>query len=219
MIPGFNTNTSNMFPMISEMTTKINDYIKITCQDIFFDLLQPDYNLNQIVLFYYIIMNDINKRLDDYFMPLSNILKQIIVTDNNLYDPVDIVLRKTYQSNFKNIYNNIEKKYIDFNSVFNILKIKCNLNSDSYDITQEFYLTSFFIFFMCYICEPKIYIDFSMVSKKVEYNSNIHEPLDGFIKQGQSCTIILPSFYRNNVDTKKIDVIKYQVLSKDYFDK
>ena len=35
MIPGFSSNTSNSFPMLTELHNKISDYIKISCEDIF----------------------------------------------------------------------------------------------------------------------------------------------------------------------------------------
>ena len=35
MIPGFTSNTSNTFPMLTELHNKINDFIKLSCEDIF----------------------------------------------------------------------------------------------------------------------------------------------------------------------------------------
>ena len=51
MIHGINSNTSNSFPMLTELKIKINDYIKLLCQDIFFELLQPNLNLEGVIFF------------------------------------------------------------------------------------------------------------------------------------------------------------------------
>ena len=44
MIPGF-SNTSNSFPMLNELQNQLSEFFKCDCQDIFFDLLSPELNM------------------------------------------------------------------------------------------------------------------------------------------------------------------------------
>ena len=52
MIPGFSNNTSSSFPMLNELQNKLSEFYKCDCQDIFFDLLSPELNMEGIVYFY-----------------------------------------------------------------------------------------------------------------------------------------------------------------------
>ena len=109
MIPGINSNTSNSFPMLTELQIKINDYIKLLCQDIFFDLLQPNLNLEGVIFFFKTIFIKISEITFNYFSPIENIIKQTLFIDF-LYEPIDNVLRKAYQSNWKSYFNEYQKK-------------------------------------------------------------------------------------------------------------
>ena len=60
MVPGFSNDTSNPFPLYTELQNKLNDYIKITCQDIFFDFLQPKLNMKFTVKFFKNILQKIS---------------------------------------------------------------------------------------------------------------------------------------------------------------
>ena len=75
MIPGINSNTSNSFPMLTELQIKINDYIKLLCQDIFFDVLQPNLNLEGVIFFFKNIFIKISEITFNYFSPIENIIK------------------------------------------------------------------------------------------------------------------------------------------------
>ena len=78
MIPGINSNTSNSFPMLTELQIKINDYIKLLCQDIFFDVLQPNLNLEGVIFFFKTIFIKISEITFNYFSPIENIIKQTL---------------------------------------------------------------------------------------------------------------------------------------------
>ena len=71
MIPGINSNTSNSFPMLTELQIKINDYIKLLCQDIFFDLLQPNLNLEGVIFFLKLFLIELMKLLKIIFLLLK----------------------------------------------------------------------------------------------------------------------------------------------------
>ena len=153
MIPGINSNTSNSFPMLTELQIKINDYIKLLCQDIFFDVLQPNLNLEGVIFFFKTIFIKISEITFNYFSPIENIIKQTLFIDF-LYEPIDNVLRKAYQSNWK-IYFNEYQKMINYKNIIIEINKKLNLNSNN-KIIKEFLEETSKIFFLCYICDPQI---------------------------------------------------------------
>lgn len=216
MVPGFNTNTSIQFPMITELQNKINDYIKITCQDIFFDLLQPELNIKGLVKFFVKTLTKFNVIVRNYFSELEDKIKKTCVVEGNLFDPIDNVLRKTYQSNYKKISSYLERNNINYNSFVKEIQNELNMNSDSSDIIKDFCKKTYSIVYMCYICEPKIYIDLGQMGKEVLYNASTHDALDGFIKHTQKCIIILPAFYRGYPFSKDNIIVKSQVLAHNY---
>lgn len=216
MIPGFNSNTSISFPMITELQLKINDYIKITCQDIFFDLLQPELDFKRLLKFFYNILSKFNDIISQYFYPLESRIKSIVVLDGNLFNPIDNVLRKTYQSNYIKISAAIEKNYINYISLAKEIQTELNINSNSIDIIKKFCEETYNIVFLCHICQPKIYIDLKQIGKEVLYNASTHDALDGFIKYAQKCIIILPAFYKGYPFSKDNIIVKSQVLACNY---
>ena len=213
MIPGINSNTSNSFPMLTELQIKINDYIKLLCQDIFFDVLQPNLNLEGVIFFFKTIFIKISEITFNYFSPIENIIKQTLFIDF-LYEPIDNVLRKAYQSNWK-IYFNEYQKMINYKNIIIEINKKLNLNSNN-KIIKEFLEETSKIFFLCYICDPQIIININQIGKEVRFNNMIHDSMDGFIKSKQFSTIILPMFYKGKEATNESTIIKSQVLGKDY---
>ena len=220
MNPGFTSNTSNSFPMITEIQIKINDYIKIICQDVFFDLLLPsEINIKGIILFYKTFFQKIEEVIQNYFSPLESQIKETLkITDQ--WKPIANVLKKTYQYNWKAIYSNIEKN-INFVKILKDLKknlfSKDNLDDDIDKNILEFAHKTYEIVFMCYICDPEIFIDVNQMGNYVYFNSVTHDPIDGFIKPTQSSFIILPAFYKGLIPSKNTMIVKSQVIAEDYF--
>ena len=216
MIPNFSSNTSNSFPMLTELQIIINDYIKIICQDIFFDLLQPNFNFEEVIYFYKSIFNNISQITIDYFSPIENIIKETLFIDI-LWEPIDNVLKKSYQTNW-NIYYNEYQKNINYRNLINEINNKLNLNSDKniFVMIKQFLEKTSEIFFLCYICEPKINININQIGKEVKFNNLIHDSMDGFIKSKQNSIIILPVFYKGKDINNESIIIKSQVLGKDY---
>ena len=219
MIPGFSSNTSNSFPMLTELHNKISDYIKLSCEDIFFDLLQPNLNMKGVVEFFRIIFINLSDLIEKFFNPLEKAINNVLFIDN-IYEPIDNVLRKSYQFNWKNFFDDI-KKGINYTEIINDINKSLNLdfiseNGEEGNMIKEFILKTFEIVFFCYISDPIISIDISQIGKEVKYNSMTHDSLDGFIKSKQISTIILPTFYKGKVSTKNSMLVKSQVLAKDY---
>ena len=219
MIPGFSSNTSNSFPMLTELHNKISDYIKLSCEDIFFDLLQPNLNMKGVVEFFRIIFINLSDLIENFFNPIEKAINNALFIEN-LYEPIDNVLRKSYQFNWKNFYDDI-KKGINYNEIINDIGKRLKLdfireNEEEWNMIKEFILKTFEIIFFCYISDPIISIDISQIGKEVKYNNMTHDSLDGFIKSKQISTIILPTFYKGKISTKNSMLVKSQVLAKDY---
>lgn len=219
MLPGFSSNTSNSFPMLTELHNKINDYIKLSCEDIFFDLLQPNLNMKGVVEFFKIIFINLFDIVEKFFNPIEKAINNTLFIDQ-IYEPIDNVLRKSYQFNWKNFFEDI-KKTINYNEIINHISKKLKMDfieeeGEEWNMIKEFILKTIEIIFFCYISDPIISIDISQIGKEVKYNSMTHDSLDGFIKSKQMSTIILPTFYKGKVSTKNSMLVKSQVLAKDY---
>ena len=219
MLPGFSSNTSNSFPMLTELHNKINDYIKLSCEDIFFDLLQPNLNMKGVVEFFKIIFINLFDIVEKFFNPIEKAINNTLFIDQ-IYEPIDNVLRKSYQFNWKNFFEDI-KKTINYNEIINDVSEKLKMDfieeeGEEWNMIKEFILKTIEIIFFCYISDPIISIDISQIGKEVKYNSMTHDSLDGFIKSKQMSTIILPTFYKGKVSTKNSMLVKSQVLAKDY---
>jgi hypothetical protein len=219
MIPGFSSNTSNSFPMLTELHNKISDYIKISCEDIFFDLLQPNLNMKGVVEFFRTIFLKVSDVVEKYFNPIEKTINNALFIDQ-IYEPIDNVLRKSYQFNWKYFFEDT-KKNINYNDIITDICKKLKLDfieekGEEWNMMKDFILKTYEIIFYCYISDPIISIDIPQIGKEVKYNSMTHDSLDGFIKSKQISTIILPTFYKGKVSTKNSMLVKSQVLAKDY---
>ena len=70
--------------------------------EVFFDLLCPELNLDGVVYFYQNMFAPIVKAIQKHFAPAEQILQQVSCL-SQLDGPVESVLRKTYQSNWRQI--------------------------------------------------------------------------------------------------------------------
>lgn len=94
MVPCF-SNTSSAFPMMNELQNIVSEFYKCDCQDVFFDLLCPELNLDGVVFFYQNSIPIIVETIEKYFAPVEVVLKKVS-TMSTLDGPVVNVLRKTY---------------------------------------------------------------------------------------------------------------------------
>lgn len=216
MIPGFTSNTSSSFPMITELQNIIVDYIKITCQDIFFDILQPSFTMVKIVEFFNIIIQHFEQRVEAHFAPAEKKIKMVLKIDK-LWDPIKNVLRKAYQTNWRGVYDKLDNSDL-YTKKFQELIFKFGFeksNEAQNRMLFEFMKKTHEITFLCYISDPQIIIDRSQIGECVLFNQTYHDSFDGFIKPKQKCIVILPSFYKKE-KCKDTMMVKVQVLSIDY---
>lgn len=215
MNQGFTTNTSNSFPMMTEIQIKVNDYIKLTCQDIFFDLLlEQKLTLSQIISFYQLSFSNMNKEIYKYFSPLEREIN-CIMNRAKIATPIYNVLKKSYQENYKNISDKIDKEKINYirhaNKIGNSLGL--NGNKEIVMIT-DFLKKTASLCLLCFLSEPQIYLGIDEIGSEVKFNSLSHDALDGFVKSGKTTYVLLPAFYKG--ESKENMIVKMQVLSEDY---
>ena len=81
------------------------EFYKCDCQDVFFDFLCPELNLEGVVFFFQNTLPPIIETIDKHFQPIEATLKKVTLLGQPLADgPIVNVLRKTYQSNWKAIH-------------------------------------------------------------------------------------------------------------------
>ena len=216
MNQGFTTNTSNSFPLMTEIQTKINDYIKLTCQDIFFDLLlEQKLDLSQIISFYQTSFTDMNKEIYKYFSPLEREIN-CIMDRTKIATPVYNVLKKVYQENYNKISNKIDKEKINYIKYANKIGSSLGLNgSKDRDMIIDFLKKTASLCLLCFLSEPQIHLGTDEIGQGVKFNSMLHDALDGFVKAGQTSYVLLPAFYRgepkNNMIIKVINPYEIKI--------
>jgi len=102
MVPCF-SNTSSAFPMQNEMQNIVSEFYKCDCQDVFFDLLCPELNLDGVIFFFQNTIPVVIEVIEKHFQPVEHVLKKV-TNMQQLDGPIVNVLRKTYQSNWKGIH-------------------------------------------------------------------------------------------------------------------
>jgi len=91
--------------MQNELQNIVADFFRCDCQDVFFDLLCPELNLEGVVFFFQHTMPTIVDAVEKHFLPVEAILKKVSLLPSPLADgPIVNVLRKTYQSNWRAIH-------------------------------------------------------------------------------------------------------------------
>mmetsp|Transcript_33038 Transcript_33038/g.50628 ORF Transcript_33038/g.50628 Transcript_33038/m.50628 type:complete len:123 (+) Transcript_33038:150-518(+) len=93
--------------MFNELTNKVSEFYKCDCQDIFFDVLSPELNLEGVVFFYQHSLPPVVARLERHFFPVEEALQDACASHNKLETSISNVLRKKYQSNWREIQNKV----------------------------------------------------------------------------------------------------------------
>ncbi|CAD8093005.1 unnamed protein product [Paramecium sonneborni] len=202
MVSGF-ANTSITFPMTNELTNSIAEFYKCECFDIFFDVLSQELNIKGIIYFFQTSMYRIDKIINEYFTPLfKNILDIACLT--TIEGPIINVLRKSFQSNYKQIY---EKCMINLISVK--LELQKSLKLNNGDIIESFLNKLAEIMFNCFISDPSLCFDIQSIGQRHQFNQSKNDPIDGFIKNKEECIILMPGVYKNQEQMAKSLVLSY----------
>lgn len=218
MNPSFTNNTSSSFPMSTEITIKINDFIKITCQDFFFDfLIEQSITPKGMSYIFGTLFNDFITKIKSQLKLCEDILKRTTCS-LALSEPMLNVLKKTYQIHFKEIQMTIEKNIINYEQICLCIlnAIKINTSKDVVDGMKRFIKKMYEIVFLCLLCTPEISIRVEHIGRTVKFNSHSHESVDGFMSNKEWCYIVIPEFYKKRKGDKDETLTKAQVIAVNY---
>jgi hypothetical protein len=212
MVPGLQ-NTSGSFPVINELGNMIEQFYKCDCQDLFFEMLCPELSMEGVLYFFKQTFPRSAELVTRYFEPAERELKRVSCVDT-LEGPVMNVLRKAYQANWKRLYaqcRNGPKIREIVRDVQAVLKL--GEHDPTADSTLEGYVDRLGELLLCfYISDPPVTCDWGSIGEQVEFNPMKHEAMDGFIRAGDLCYILLPSCSKPGSEL----LCKANVLHKDY---
>lgn len=214
MVPGF-SNTGSIFPMYNELQVMLSDFMKCTCEDIFFDYLSPELSMEGVVYFFKESLYNVHTIVTSYFAPVYEDLCKAMCIEK-MEGPFNNILKKSFQNNWKVILSSCvtpEKcKEIALK-----LQGKLHLRDDSAVATKaitEFLRSLSEIYFLCYISEPAFVFSLDSIGTKAQFNAIKHETIDGFVKNKEPCIIILPTAHKNSAGGELIG--KAHVLAANY---
>lgn len=95
--------------MFNELTNSVSEFYKCDCQDIFFDVLSTELNLEGVVYFYQHTLGEVVHLIESYFFPVEQALLETSCT-LKLELSIANVLRKKYQSNWRKIQSKVVSK-------------------------------------------------------------------------------------------------------------
>lgn len=212
MIQGCNKNLINPFPSEKDIKDQLNAFINIDLFKFFKHSLESYYNTDGYIFFFLQIFKSAHKKIIQHFQPLNNIIIKTLQM-GKMVEPLDWILKKTSQANWKKILESIENKESYFTS---IREIQNELSIDKAD-EQIRYLSKKALdtLFKCYIMNPRINYELEQIGQIIYYEDNICQPFESKIPKKTECCILIPEFY-SIIDGNKVIIEKPKVLPKNY---
>jgi len=207
MIPGF-SNTSSSFPMYNEMLNKISELMKCDSNDIFFDVISSREDLNFISDFYKTIFIRLHSFIHYYFDEMLQIMCKVLCIDN-LFGPLNTVLKKSLQANFKKVYEKCFSKEVilrETNQICDRFRI------EETNLVCKYIMKVSEIFLYSFMFDPPFEFSLDSIGIVEKFNGLIHDSMDGFIKNKSDCLLVLPFVYKATGEL----VCKATVLPLDY---
>ena len=192
MVPGYQ-NISAAFPMLNEIADITSQFYKCDCQDLFFEILGPELSMDGIIYFFKISFQRVFEIIKAYFLPAEDSLRNTAALES-LEGPIMNVLRKSYQASWKKLFRNslppssLQRVLDDIQRVLRLDNCSASTNKQLYDFLQK--LAE--ILFVYFINDPPVKCGVENIGQKVEFNSIHHDAIDGFIRPGDHCIIVLP---------------------------
>ena len=213
-----NNNTSSEFPMTTELTVKINDFIKIACQDFFFDFItEYTSSLKLMSLIYQTLFEHFVNKVSTQLQSFENIIKQTICV-GAVSQPIRNILQQTQQIHFKELKTQIEMNVINYEqlctSIMSMLKVNAK-NKEVDNNVKSFLKKMYDVVYLCMLSTPQICIQTDYIGHRVRFNAGLHESIDGFVSNKEWCVVLLPAFYKGCKGKEGI-VTKSQVVSVNY---
>jgi hypothetical protein len=192
------SNTSQSFPMFNELTNEVSEFYKCDCQDIFFDVLCTELNLEGVVYFFQNTLSTVVKTIESHFLPVEKSILHASAS-TKLDSSISNVLKKKYQSSWKQIFAQvISDKFCaeTMQNVQNVLAIGENENEDINQQIIDFVKKCGEISLKMMISDPPLAFDYTKIGDKMYFNQHKQESLDGFIKSQDESYVILPTVFK-----------------------
>lgn len=212
MVPGYH-NVSASFPMLNELTDICSQFYKCDCQDVFFEVLGPELSMEGIVYYFRTAFSRISDLVKAYFIPAEESVKKAIGIDT-LEGPIMNVLRKSYQNSWKKIYQQciqnqaLQKVVEDIQRVLRLGDNSAATNTQIFSFMQK--LSE--LLFAFSIHDPPVKCAWENIGQQVEFSSLLHDALDGFIRPGDQCVVIVPPVHKMTGEV----LVRSGVLHVDY---
>lgn len=190
MVPGLQ-NVSASFPVLTELSAATEQFYKCDCQDLFFETLSPELTIEGIIYFFKTVFAGVLEQVGQYFAPVERELKKTCALDS-LDGPIMNVLRKSCQATWKKLHpRSIQALPI-------VRQVQQTLKLSEPDSTFSRFVEKLGEMYFCYyVSDPPVCSEISRIGDKVEFNPVKHEALDGFLRAGDPCYILLPACARN----------------------
>jgi hypothetical protein len=204
MVPGLQ-NTSASFPVLTELTAATEQFYKCDCQDFFFETLSPELTVEGVIYFFRTVFGSAQEQVAAYFEPMEKELRRTCALDS-LEGPIMNVLRKSCQATWKKLH----PRSLQAAPVVKQVQQTLKLNEPEASLSR-FIEKLGEIYFCYYVSDPPVSSEVSRIGDRVEFNPMKHEAMDGFLRAGDPCYVLLPYCVRNG------DVFfKAAVLHVDY---
>ena len=190
MVPGLQ-NTSASFPVLTELAAATEQFYKCDCQDFFFETLSPELTIEGVVYFFRTVFAGAQEQVNAYFAPVERELKRTCGLDS-LDGPIMNVLRKSCQATWKKLHPRSLQSAPVVRQVQQTLKL-----SEPEASLSRFVEKLGEIYFCYYVSDPPVASEVCGIGEKVEFNPMKHEAMDGFLRAGDPCYVLLPYCVRN----------------------
>jgi len=122
--------------MFNELTNSCSEFYKCDCQDVFFDVLSSELNLEGVVYFFNNSLPQVVQAIEKHFWPVENALK-IASGSQRLDLSIGNVLRKKYQANWREISHTIINKKFCEQQMQKIQQVLAIADNESEEINGQ----------------------------------------------------------------------------------
>jgi hypothetical protein len=200
MVPGLQ-NIAGSFPVLTELVNSTDAFYKCDCLDLFFEVLSPELPLTEVLEFFKEAFVTVAHMVAAYFQPVEAAVTAVSAV-SVLDKSVTNVLRKSYQVHWEKIFKRF-KETSDTHDLLLSLLAMSHLDSDSsYEgsLIQRFVERLSELQLSFYISDPPLSSPVESIGSVVVFNSLTHDSLDGFIRTGDSCYVVLPAVFKTGGD-------------------
>lgn len=208
--------TSNDFPSENDIKLQLNRFINVDLFMFFKYPLSSDFIVEGIVLFYKKLFVLSHNKIKSHFEKMNNLISFTLQSQKTI-EPLDWILRKSSQANWKSILEAIENKESYFTTVQDIQN-KLNIETKSGDanvLIRNLCKKTLDILLKCYIMNPRIFYEIDSIGQRVFFDEKDHEAVEGTIMAKTESFILTPCFYYF-VDGNKVIIEKSKVISSNF---